>query len=346
MLQTAHSRVISLLFCVLVSLYGGQTARSEVGDDDSAAAQLTPFPSPGVGDTIPNPFILEPTPPPALDLNTPLDIAFEGVYPLAVEYRAPIRAALEGNRPLLNLAPRLTVSAYRDIPGWAKVTLVPTVYVENAWVDVETIAPHVVEVILRQTAPSQWDVYIVGTPYFDAVASTIPPAFMDTTPALPPLDGDYRFPWQNGQPWWAIQGWHGGNALDFQPSLSARYAVLAAQSGRLREICSDGFQSLLQIQHADGQSTYYLHVTMSLSVRRRLLDQPVRRGQYLGDLIQQANFRTPCGYGASRHLHFVVSDRRMVFDQYPIAGIADSASCCSNPPVYRASNERVDDSGS
>ena len=118
--------------------------------------------------------------------------------------------------------------------------------------------------------------------------------------------------------------------------------VLAAQSGRMREICSDGYQSLIEIQHADERQTYYLHITLSLSVRRQLLDHAVRRGQYLGELIGQSYFRTPCGQGSSRHLHFAVSDRAMIIERFPLEGIAASASCCANPPVYRSTNLRVD----
>jgi hypothetical protein len=203
----------------------------------------------------------------------------------------------------------------------------------------------VVELILRQTAPFQWQSYVVGSPDFVEIADSIPAEFVDLTSPLPPLAGEYKFPWQSGQAWWAINGWHDGRAIDFQPSLSARYAVLAAQSGSLRELCSDGYQSFLQIQHADGQSTFYLHVTLSLSVRRTLLDHRIRQGQYLGELVRRELFRSPCGRGFSRHLHFAVSDRRMEIEGFPISGIADSASCCSDPPVYVSTNARVDDSG-
>jgi len=270
-----------------------------------------------------------------------LDITFDGVYSLALEFRAPLRAALEANRNLLS-DERYTVSAYRNIPGWAKITLVPTSIVTNGWANVETISP--LEVIMHYSEAGTWLGYLVGSTDFATISGDVPRPFFDTVSPLPALQGEYKFPWQSGADWWAIQGWHDGNGLDFEPALAARFAVLAAQAGRLREICSDGSQSLLQIQHADGRSTYYLHVTLGLAVRRHLLDQNVRQGQYLGELISQKYFVTPCGQGYSRHLHFAVSDRSLSIEGYSLEAIAASASCCQHPPTYRSTNQRGDDS--
>jgi murein DD-endopeptidase MepM/ murein hydrolase activator NlpD len=275
---------------------------------------------------------------PSLVILPPLEIAFDGVYSLALEFRRPVQNLLEVNRALLPSS-RLTVSAYRDIPGWAKITLVPTSLVESGWADVEAVSP--VEIIAREHSPREWSAYLIDTNSLAAPAVDIPRQFVDYISPVPPLEGEYRFPWQEGQNWWAVRGWHDGNALDFQPGIGAHFGVLAAQAGRLREICSDGYQSLLEIRHADGRSTYYLHVTLALSTRRQLLDQAVRRGQYLGELIRQDYFVTPCGRGNSRHLHFAVSDRSMSIEGYPLEGIAASASCCSNPPIYRSANLRV-----
>jgi murein DD-endopeptidase MepM/ murein hydrolase activator NlpD len=270
----------------------------------------------------------------------PLDIRFEGVYPLAVELRDPVRTALEANRDLLD-GGRYTVSAYRDIPGWAKVTLVPSAVVESGWQNVETVTP--AEVILRETVPRAWVGYVVGGARFIEVLRGIPESFVDyITP--PQIEGAYRLPWQSGQGWWLTQDWHDGSALDFQPTPGARFGVLAAQAGWLRELCSDGYQSLLQIAHGDGRSTYYLHVRLGLAVRRSLLDQVVRQGQYLGELIDQQRFRTPCGQGNSRHLHFAVSDRNTVIEGTTLAEMIAAVPCCDPPPIFQSTNERVDDS--
>lgn len=296
----------------------------------------TPLPTIAPSLTItPSPTITQTRTPVTLP---PLEITFDGVYSLSLDFRQAVRDVLDANQSLLPDS-RLTVSAYRNITGWAKITLVPTSFVETAWANVESISP--VEIIARQTH-DQWVGYLVGSPDFETIMGDIPRSFIDYISPLPSLEGEYLFPWQNGQNWWAIQGWHDGNALDFQPGIGARYAVLAAQSGRMREICSDGYQSLIEIQHADERQTYYLHITLSLSVRRQLLDHAVRRGQYLGELIGQSYFRTPCGQGSSRHLHFAVSDRAMIIERFPLEGIAASASCCANPPVYRSTNLRVD----
>lgn len=268
-----------------------------------------------------------------------LTVTFDGVYSLALEFRAPVVSVLEAHRDLLPDL-RLTVSAYRDRENWAKITLVPTSIVESGWANVETITP--VEIIARRNAPNDWLVYLVDSAEFDIIAAEIPQTFFDTSSALPMIDGEYLFPWRSGQAWWAIQGWHDGNAIDFQPGIGSRFGVLASQSGRLREICSDGSQSLLEIQHADGRSTYYLHVTMGLAVRRQLLDQNVERGQYLGEIVQRNYFVTPCGQGRSRHLHFAVSDRNMLIHGHTLEDIAATASCCANPPSYVSTNVRVD----
>ena len=290
--------------------------------------------------TVTPPPTLTPMATPRVPPDTPLEITFDGVYSLALEFRQPVRDTLEANRALLPDA-RLTVSAFRDTEGWAKITLVPTTFVESGWTHVETVTP--VEVVARQVADGVWIAAAVGGGDFAAIAGDLPRAFVNFDAPIPPLEGEYRFPWASGQSWWAIQGWHGGSAIDFQPGIGARYGVLAAQAGYLREICSDGYQSLLEIAHADGRRTYYLHVTMGLTVRRQLLDQPVRQGQYLGELIRLDYFRTPCGQGMSRHLHFAVSDRSMTIDGYLLEGVAASASCCASPPSYTSTNSRVDE---
>lgn len=329
--KIALTWLCALALLVLAGLAGAAAQDNGAATTPSVTPSLTITPTPGN----------EPTLHALLTAQAPLEIVFEGVYSLALEFRAPVRAALAANRALLPEA-SYTVSAFRDTVGWAKVTLVPTRFVESGWVNVEQIVP--IEVILRD-GDGEWVAYLVGGAAFAAVLDDVPRAFADYVSALQPLETPYKFPWQAGEEWWAIQGWHDGSALDFQPGLGARYAVLAAQAGVLRELCSDGTQSLLQIRHADGRATYYLHVTMGLAVRRTLLDQIVAQGQYLGELVRGRSFLSPCGQGLSRHLHFAVSDRSMVVDGSPLEGVAASASCCNAPPSYRSSNARVDGSG-
>jgi len=279
---------------------------------------------------------------PTFDFRAPLEIDFDAVFPIQLEHRQPTRDALQSSRDALPPEHRWTVSAYRDTEQWAKITLVPARYVEANWAEVETIAPLVVEVVLQRMSVTRWNAYVVGSADFETIRAFVPAPFMDFDSPLPPLAGQYRFPWQRGQTWWAIQGWHDGSALDFQPAIGARFAVLAAESGRLRELCSDGYQSLLEILHGDGRATYYLHVTMGLRVRRALLDHRVERGQYLGELIAQTRFRSACGRGYSRHLHFATSDRQLIMEGMSLDALAETASCCAAPPEYVSSNERID----
>jgi len=273
----------------------------------------------------------------------PLTIQFEGIFSIQRELREPVIAALNEHRDLL---PRgeffYTVSAYRDRAGWAKITLVPTWIIEDGWSNVELADALVIEIIARQISLAEWQAYLVGSAEFAQIVETMPQGFYDAVSPLPALAGAYLLPWRAGDSWWATNGWHQGNAIDFQPASGERYGVLASEAGRMRELCSDGYQSLLQIRHADGRSTFYLHVTLARNVRLALLDQNVERGQYLGEIIRQDRFNTACGQGNSRHLHFAVSDRGMIFEDMPIAGIADSASCCANPHLYRSTNQRVD----
>jgi hypothetical protein len=276
----------------------------------------------------------------------PLEIAFDGIYTLPLELRQPVRALLERHAAALPET-RYAVSAYRDaqIDGvlWAKITLVPTRTVEAGWTEIETLDPFVIEIVAARRADGAWIAYWLADPAVIGLAQAggIPRAFVDSIAARPALAGGYRLPWRAPDAWWAIQTWHGGNALDFQPTVGAQATVLAMESGHLRELCSDGTQSLLQIRHADGRATYYLHVTLSLRVRRLLLDQNIERGQILGELIRYAPFVTPCGRGFSRHLHLVVSDRALLIEGLRADAIAAVASCCANPPLYRSSNAAI-----
>lgn len=271
-----------------------------------------------------------------------LNINFEGIYSLMLELRKPVRETLRTNRSKLPPCSQWIVSAYRDQGVWAKITLIPEILVDNGWQRVEEFGAYFLEVVAFKSSTGIWQAALVNGIDFAAIAPRIPASFMDVTGTMPPLAGAYLFPWRSGEAWWSIAGWHDGNALDFQPTPGSHYSVLASESGILKEICSDGTQSLLQIRHADGISTYYLHVRLSLSVRRALLDRVVEPGQYLGELINRAHFLTPCGRGSSRHLHFVVSDRMMLLDEIPINQIAETATCCTDPPRYISSNMRID----
>jgi murein DD-endopeptidase MepM/ murein hydrolase activator NlpD len=285
------------------------------------------------------------TPTSTRDISQLLAIDFDAIISLPLELRTPLRTALEAERPALPDVDAYTVSAYRERDGWMKIVLVPAVLVENEWSEVEQFFEQSLTVFARQQLDRQWIAIWEGSAGFIDWRTRIPPHFANLTRELPAVAGEYRFPWPAGGIWWAVNGWHDGNALDFQPALEeAGSSVLAAEAGRLREVCRDGFQSLLMIEHGDGHRTYYLHLQPSIEVRHSLLDQDIERGQYLGELIQFDRFNWACGYGYSQHLHFIVDDRTLVINGFSVEAIAANASCCKNPPRYVSSNHRIDGS--
>jgi len=270
----------------------------------------------------------------------PLEIDFERVYPIALPLRAPVLASLNSDRSALTTH-RYTLTAYKEREGWVKILLVPTILIEQNWQNVETYSRDFVELIGWQER-GPWQMARFGSKEFYAVQDLIPKDMIARAIVPPPMAGEYLLPWAEGQVWWAIQGWHDGNALDFQPVTGQRANVLASESGWLREICGDGYQSFLELRHADGRSTFYLHLTLPRTVRD-LLDHPVQRGQFLGELFGEARFATDCGRGLSRHLHFVTSDRNLVMNGYLLSELAKVASCCAAPPMIVSSNVKADE---
>lgn len=292
--------------------------------------------------TTPSPTITD-TPTLSPTYANDLSVDFDRVFALPAPLRSPTLRALREHRYALPRTDALTVSAYRTRDGWAKVTLVPSAMIAGRWDNIEQQADAIVEVFAQEQPDGRWLAQVVGAEPFAAFAAQIPGDFAALPPHPPPLAGQYRFPWEAGRAWWAIQGWHSGNALDFQPPPFINdYSVLASEAGYLREICRDGFQSLLQLTHADGRQTYYLHVQLGPRARQRL-DQPVQRGAHLGELIGLEIFNRACGSGASRHLHFIVSDRALLLEGYRLQDIASIASCCRTPPSFTSSNPRLSD---
>lgn len=305
----------------------------------TATPSITPTESLTPSPTIPQipPTTLAPLPTETL---TPLDVTFVGIYPLEPYLRQPILAALEADRAALSPISAWTLSAFRSQGDWMKVVLVPTMLVEAGWQRIEQYAGQWAEVVIQRIQTGEYRAGLLGGKA--DWLQEVPPEFINLDMHLPPMAGAYLFPWEAGQVWWAIEGWHDGNALDFQPAYRQRYIVLAAESGRLREICYDGTQSWVEIQHADGEATYYLHLTLGRSVRATRLDQNVVRGQPLGTLINHVPFYSPCGLGYSRHLHFSITNRALVVDGYALETIAAAAHCCNASPEYSSTNQRTE----
>lgn len=257
----------------------------------------------------------------------PVVITYDTVYSPSIELRRALAIAVERDRAYLPET-HYTVTAIRTMDDWAKITLVPTEIVEGGWRDLHQL--RFVELYAHQVDGQTWLAFSAAT------APPVPLSFVNHH--LPPVTGDHLFPWREGVIWWATQGWHEGFALDFQPLHQASTAVLATQAGILREICYDGFQSLLQIDHADGIQTYYMHLRVAGSVRRQRLDQTVVQGQLLGYLYNGSRPQTPCGRVWTAHLHFVASDPTLLLDGISLTDIAAVASCCQAPPTYTSSN--------
>lgn len=271
----------------------------------------------------------------------PLEVRYDGIYSIPAELRSPILEAMKAELYLLPDEGQWVVSAYRAIPGWAKIVLVPQRFVDASWEHIETLSNYIVEVVAYEDKPHQWQAFLLNGVVGQGIQDEIPQNFVDVISSLPDLAGEYRFPWMARQGWWAVQGWHGGNAIDFQPAYEVGYSVVAVESGYLREVCRDGYQSLLQITHADGNVTYYLHVQPSRTLRNTLLDHSVQRGQYLGELTRNPPFNYACGQGLSRHLHFVSSNPHLIVQGHDLSNIAEIATCCRDVPIFVSENERV-----
>ncbi len=273
-----------------------------------------------------------------------LEIDFDSVVDLPQDLKEPVRGAMEQDRYLLPLDHQYTVTAVRIAGDWAEVFAVPSRVVHAGW-EVELRPEDVVEILAHQINPGEWSAYIRGGKGFEELKQMVPHEFSDylTQPDEQPAQIEavtYLFPWTKGQQWYKTQGWHSGNAIDFQPVVRNNppvdLAVLAAAPGRLTETCNDSKQSTLQIEHADG-ATRYVHLAAN-SIRRDLLGQQVVRGQYLGLLYNPGgSYTTSCGTGTAVHLHFVLPTRNMTIDGYTAEAVASSAYATR----YTSSNART-----
>lgn len=280
-----------------------------------------------------------------------LVIDFDTIVSVPEHLRAPIQAAVASDGRLPSDG-RLTVSALRVEGDWVQAILVPTYVVEAAW-EVELPNDAIVE-ILGQMSSMEFSHYRKGE-LSASLRSKVPGDFADVAGPASTMGLDLLFPWTSGQYWYKTNGWHSTNAIDFQPVVRSNppehFAVLAASSGRLTEVCNDGTQSMLRVEHSEG-TTQYLHLDVN-AVRRDLLGQQVQRGQFLGLLYNgrvgerdsggtHYQFWTACGYGTAVHLHFVLPNHYVTIDGHNANDVANSAWATQ----YRSSNTRIDGGGS
>lgn len=207
----------------------------------------------------------EPSPPPSeaeapaptspgepATVNGPVEIDYETVAPVPAELRTPIAEAVASSRTLLPPENRLVVTALRHSGEWMEAILVPVRVVEAGW-EVPLAPNETIEVLGRRRPTGGIVAAVRGSPGYTGLLAEVPAEFLDTADisALAPATVNYLFPWIGGQEWYKTQGWHSGNAIDFQPVVRVRpdpdLVVLAAAGGRLTELCNDGYQSTVRI---------------------------------------------------------------------------------------------------
>ncbi len=276
-----------------------------------------------------------------------VQVDYQTVLLVSLEFQSPIFEALLSNEELVSSYERFTVTALRLEGDWVEVILVPSYIVEARW-EIEYSSDEIIMLLGNKDSNDEWVMYSAGSNEYALLLSNVPDSFLQAA-QLNALASNHLFPWTNGQEWYKTQGWHLGDAIDFQPVVrtdpSVHFAVLASEAGALSEICNDGTQSMLQVSHSDG-TTQYLHLDAG-TIARELLGQNVVRGQYLGLLYNGTEgghddyqYDTPCGYGTAVHLHFVFPNRTTTIDGYN----ANDVSSSQFATKYRSSNIRVDGS--
>ncbi len=153
---------------------------------------------------------------------------------------------------------------------------------------------------------------------------------------------DYRFPWTNGHTWLKTQGYHFqslGYSIDFSPGSNSVLNVLAIESGLLQPICTDPYEGMVKVTHADGVKSGYLHLSSS-SIPSGLFNQNIPQGQVLGQAytgsakvdphpycipgLANYKFATKCGCGNGTHLHFEASSQDISIQGSLVTSISDS----------------------
>lgn len=284
---------------------------------------------------------------PVFEIPSIFAVDFDTIIQVPQAFRESITSYLERNSYLITDL-RLTVSAMRQVDNWVEFVLVPTHIIEGGWSEVEINPLEIITLIAYQDDNGSISVFSENTQDFAAVAGYIPSNFLDLSQQYELYAAEaYLFPWTKDHSWYKTQGWHSGNALDVQPvnrnNPASDFAVLASKSGRLTETCNDGQQSVLKIEHGDG-NTLYVHLAAN-SIRKDLLGQTVARGQFLG-LLYNGNagqsdnyqFKTNCGWGTAVHLHFVLPTQGISIDGHAASTVA-SAPFAS---IYKSSNTRID----
>ena len=271
----------------------------------------------------------------AQEAETPA-IDFAGVISIPAQFHTPIRQAVAAATLEFARAGELTVSVMEREDGFAHFVLVPTAVVESGW-QLPLLEEEIVDILAWEMDDGGWQAYVLGAETASLLRGAIPAEIAElAVPAAPA--GTFLFPWSGGN-WWlklGYPGWHGQNAVDFKPADAADLDVLAAGAGTVSQVCNDGYQSILRIDHGDV-ATRYIHLDAG-TIPDGLLLQTVEQGQPLGRLYNghafddgyctyfpELQFNTHCGCGTVTHLHFESSDTELAIDGYNYTGIAYSS---------------------
>jgi murein DD-endopeptidase MepM/ murein hydrolase activator NlpD len=226
-----------------------------------------------------------------------------------------------------------------QIKDWAHIVLVPSYIVDSGW-QIYLPNDEIVNLIAQKQSDGNWKVFIVNDQTKDELKEIVPSALVDiSTPQS--TNNAYLFPWTSGDRWKKTNGWHPTNAIDFvRANGNNSRNVLAAEAGTLTQVCNDGYQAKVRVNHG-SVTTGYLHLSAG-SIPSDLINHEVVRGTIIGslytgsDMIPDENnpycsgisglkFWTPCGCGTGEHLHFETSNTGITIDGYNINTVANSA---------------------
>lgn len=282
---------------------------------------------------------------PTQAVETAISIDCNSITAVPEDLCSVIQKALIYDISLLSNDRAYTVSSLRQTDTWALAVLIPTRVVQAQWDGFTD--QDILEVLAYRPTSGLWEAGLAGSSSYTHLIEAVPSSFLEQKSTDGPvIDAPaFLFPWSQPQYWYKTQGWHDGNALDFQPVVRSNppvdFAVLAAAEGNLGLTCDDGTTAVLSIRHSDGSMTSYAHLRAS-TIPRQFLGRQIPRGQFLGQIYSTGSgvggaFRFGCGWGTAAHLHFVLSSRSVIIDNRS----AESVSSAAFATQFRSSNQRV-----
>lgn len=243
----------------------------------------------------------------------------------------------------------LEMSDTRPGPGtWAHLVLIPTPVLDSNW-ELPLTATDPVDIVAAVDEAGDWQAVVKSEATLDWLQANVPLDFMNVAPPPARPEDTYLFPWTAGQAWRVSQTWH-GSAIDFFPLVYGNPpidgAILAMGSGTLSQVCNDGVQAHLRVDHG-GLTSGYLHLDAA-TVRGHDLNQTIPRGRFLGLIYDgeaffdpnpvcvgrpNLQFSTPCGCGTGPHVHFSSSDANITVDGQNLQAVGSSTGTYTSTNV-------------